>query len=254
MMKISLIVTTYNRPDALDKVLDSVSKLRFIPEVVIADDGSGRETKNIVDKWKKTLPIIHAWQEDRGFRAASARNLAVAKSTGDYLIFIDGDCLVLPNFIGKHIELSEKGFMVAGNRILFAELLTKKILADKVRPLEWGVFEWVFARVTNEVNRLVPLINLPNGVFRKIRKAKWQGIRTCNLGMFKNDFLSVSGFDGSFQGWGHEDADLAIRLIKNGIQRKDGQFGTAVLHLWHKENDRSHESANKKKALLGIGE
>jgi len=71
--------------------------------------------------------------------------------------------------------------------------------------------------------------------------------------MFKNDFLSVNGFDESFQGWGHEDADLAIRLIKNGIQRKDGQFGTAVLHLWHRENDRTFESANKKKASLGIG-
>ena len=253
MMKISLIVTTYNRPDALDKVLDSVSKLRFIPEVVIADDGSGHETKNIVDKWKKTLPIIHAWQEDRGFRAASARNLAVAKSTGDYLIFIDGDCLVLPNFIGKHVELSENGFMVAGNRILFSKQLTEKTLIDKLRPLEWGIREWLFARLTNKVNRLLPLINLPNGMFRKIRKTKWQGVRTCNLGMFKNDFLSVNGFDVSFQGWGHEDADLAIRLIKNGIQRKDGQFGTAVLHLWHRENDRTFESANKKKASLGIG-
>ena len=253
-MKVSLIVTTYNRPDALDKVLESVSRLGVIPEIIIADDGSGHETKSIVDKWKKTLPIVHAWQEDRGFRAAAARNLAVAKSTGEYLIFIDGDCLVLPNFISKHVELSENGFMVAGNRILFSKQLTEKIVTDKLRPFEWGIREWLSARVTNKVNRLLPLMNLPNGLFRKIRKTKWQGVRTCNLGIFRNDFLSVNGFDESFRGWGHEDADLAIRLIKNGIQRKDGQFGTAVLHLWHRENDRSHESANKKKALQGIGE
>jgi len=253
-MKVSLIVTTYNRPDALDKVLESVSRLEVIPEIIIADDGSRQETADVVKKWKKTLPIIHVWQEDRGFRAAAARNLAVAESTGEYLIFIDGDCLVLPNFISKHVELCEKGFMVAGNRILLSELLTEKILTDKVQPLEWGVLEWLSARVTKGVNRLLPLMNLPNGLFRKIRKSKWKGVRTCNLGIYRSDFLSVNGFDESFQGWGHEDADLAIRLIKNGIQRKDGQFGTAVLHLWHRENDRSHESANKKKALQGIGE
>jgi predicted glycosyltransferase involved in capsule biosynthesis len=87
---------------------------------------------------------------------------------------------------------------------------------------------------------------LPNLRIRNFRAKKWQGVRTFNLAVWRKDFFAVNGFDERFQGWGHEDADLAIRLIKLGIRRKDGQFSIPVLHLWHKENDRSKLDCNQK--------
>jgi glycosyltransferase involved in cell wall biosynthesis len=251
-MNVSLIVTTYNRPDALDRVLASVAGLAVPhPEIVIADDGSDEKTEKLIAEWNKKLPVIHAWQPDDGFRAAMARNLAVEKSSGEYLIFLDGDCLVFPDFIQNHIRLAEPGYLVAGNRILLNPSLTESVLAGKQEPLRWGLKGWLKARVLKRVNRILPMLSVPGQFWRKSRLRKWQGVRSCNLGIYRKDFLSVGGFDESFQGWGHEDADLAIRLIKAGVHRKDGQFATAVLHLWHKENDRSKEQANKQRALAG---
>jgi glycosyltransferase involved in cell wall biosynthesis len=251
-MKISLIITTYNRPEALSKVLESVAALsRKADEVVIADDGSGEPTRSLIESWKAKLPLVHAWQPDDGFRAAAARNLAVRESSGDYLIFLDGDCLVFPGFIQNHLRLAERGYLVAGNRILMNSTLTESVIAGREWPPGWSLLKWVRTRFSKSVNRLLPLFNLPVQFWRKWRARKWQGVRTCNLGIHRTDFDHVGGFDESFQGWGHEDADLAIRLIKAGVHRKDGQFATAVLHLWHKENDRSHEHANKARALSG---
>ena len=252
-MNLSLVLTTYNRPDALDRVLASIAGLKTPPfEIVIADDGSGDETMKLIDCWKERLPITHAWQEDQGFRAAAARNLAVSQSSGDYLIFVDGDCLVFPDFIDNHQRLAEPGFLVAGNRILMSQSLTKAILSNNADPLHWHGLHWLKARFLHDINRLLPMLNLPGQFWRKWRLRKWQGVRTCNLGIYRKDFESVGGFDESFRGWGHEDADLAIRLIRTGVRRKDGHFATAVLHLWHKENDRTQEQVNKAKAMAGV--
>jgi len=252
-VKISIIVTTYNRPLALDKVLQSISKLSYRNfEVIIADDGSTSDTREIIFSWSSKLSLIHAWQEDLGFRAAAARNLAVSKSSGDYLIFLDGDCLVFPNFLSRHLYLAEKNCLVAGNRLLLNERLTREVEEGIQYPLNWTFWQWCSSRMTGAINRLLPLVFIPGNAWRKFRVKNWKGVRTCNLGMFKSDFLRVNGFDESFVGWGHEDADLAIRLIDQGAMRKDGQFATAVLHLWHKENDRFKEAVNKDRALQGL--
>ena len=252
-MKFSIIVTTYNRPLALDRVLESISKLRYSNfEVIIADDGSTSDTRKVISSWSSKFSLIHAWQEDLGFRAAAARNLAVSKSSGDYLIFLDGDCLVFPNFLNRHLYLAEKNYLVAGNRLLLNERLTREVEGGNQTPLNWTLLKWSGARMSGAINRLLPLIFMSGNAWRKLRTKQWKGVRTCNLGLFKSDFLKVNGFDESFVGWGHEDADLAIRLIDQGVLRKDGHFATAVLHLWHKENDRSKEAENKDRALEGL--
>jgi len=102
--------------------------------------------------------------------------------------------------------------------------------------LSWGVSRWLRARVTRHVNRIAPFVRVPDGVWRERRKKEWRGVRTCNLGLWRKDFDAVNGFDEEFHGWGHEDADLSIRLIRNGVFRKDGHFGYPVLHLWHPSN------------------
>ena len=242
MLKISVIVTTYQRPLALQCVLESLSKQSIQPsEVIIADDGSDSVTKDVVLSWQKKnfFSIIHSWHEDLGFRAAKARNLAAIKSTGNYLVFLDGDCVVFQDFIERHIKLAERKKMVIGSRILCSEEFTKLIESKKIYPTSWSYMKWLQAKILKQINRTYPLLKIPNTVLRNLRGKRWRGVRTFNLGVWREDFFAVNGFDEHFKGWGHEDADLAIRLIRKGVLRKDGQFSLPVLHLWHKESDRS---------------
>jgi glycosyltransferase involved in cell wall biosynthesis len=250
---VSLIITTYQRPQALRLVLDSLSRLTTLPlEVIIADDGSTEPTKKVIDDWQKKLPfpLIHAWQKDDGFRAAAARNKAALASSGNYLIFLDGDCLVFPDFIQNHIQLSGHNKMVIGSRILCSQELTSKMENGLENPLDWHFHSWIKAKFSKRINRILPLIRLADFWVRNLRGKKWRGVRTFNLAVWRDDFFAANGFDERFQGWGHEDADLAIRLIKNGIQRKDGQFSIPVLHLWHQESDRTELNRNEK--LLNV--
>lgn len=246
-MKISVIITTYNRPNALKITLDSLMQQNRLPnEVLIADDGSTDTTKSLIHSTHTTLfPIIHIWQVDNGFQAATIRNRAAAKATGDYLIYLDGDIAVLPHFIERHIALAEKNWFVAGNRILLNQHITQAWETGNVSLLTWNKVNWLTARFKGSVNRLLPFLALPaKQTWRKKKKYDWRGVKTCNLAVWKKDLLAINGFDEAYQGWGHEDADLAIRLIHAGIYRKDGRFSIPALHLWHKENSRHNEQTN----------
>src|SRR5262245_58906989 len=120
---ISVIVTTYNREDALDAVLAALSRQSDRAfEVVIADDGSGPSTAAVVESWRSRVgvPLSHVWQADRGFRAAEIRNRALLVTRGGYCVFLDGDCIARPDFIATHRRLAEPGWFVTGNRVLLA--------------------------------------------------------------------------------------------------------------------------------------
>lgn len=247
-MKTSVIISTYNRLDALSSVLNSLSyqnNLTF--EVIIADDGSSADTQHMITKFreKSKYEVHHVWQEDDGFRAAQIRNKAVAKSKGEYLIFIDGDCVVFPNFIQVHIQLAEKGYFVRGSRVMLSDPYTQEFIQTEIAPLELSFFDLFDLWRKKKIKRFFPLVCIPLGILRKQKKKEWYGVKTCNLGMWREDFLAVNGFDEQYVGWGHEDADLAIRLINNGVYRKEGVNAVTVLHLWHPLNDRSHLEENK---------
>lgn len=152
--------------------------------------------------------------------------------------------MVFPDFISRHLALAEQNYLVVGSRVLCSPKLTEKIELGVVTPLTWSKLDWLKAVWINDVNRVFPLIYAPGQIWRKLRGKKWRGVRTFNLAVWRKDFENVNGFDESFQGWGHEDADLAIRLMNSGVRRKDGQFALPVLHLWHKESDRSKEAEN----------
>ncbi len=244
---ISVIVSTYNWPQALRLVLDSLahqSDRSF--EVVVADDGSASDTADLIKGLVADFPVPlrHVWQEDLGFRAAAARNRAVVASRGEYLLFLDGDCLARPDFIGVHRALAEPGWFVAGNRILLGEGLSKELLAGQEKMACWGRADFLKARLQGGINRIAPLLRLPGGRWRRLRSCRWQGAMTCNLAVWRADFYRVNGFDEDFVGWGHEDAEFVCRLINAGIYRKEGRFAVPVLHLWHAERDRSGETEN----------
>lgn len=246
-MKVSVIVTTYNRPDALAAVLHALAaQTDHDFEVRVADDGSGPQTCGLVQQIASTFPVplTHVWQEDLGFRAGAARNRACAQAQGEYLVFLDGDCVPLPDFVAQHRALADARWFVAGNRILLSPGFTALALGTG-RPLHaQSTLYWLWARLRGHINRLSPLLRLGNAGWRKVAPLRWQGARTCNLAVWREDFVAVNGFDEAYAGWGHEDADLAVRLIRHGTRRKDGRFATAVLHLWHRENDRSQERDN----------
>ncbi|MEW5838905.1 MAG: glycosyltransferase [Pseudomonadota bacterium] len=247
-MKVSVIVTTYNRPDALDKVLAGLQAQSLpLQEVLLADDGSGAATVECAQRWAARLPFAlhHVWHEDAGFRAAAIRNRAAAQASGDYLVFLDGDCIPPADFVARHAALAEAGRFVSGNRILFNAALTRRVLAGAADPLQWSWHDWLRARLAGEVNRLLPLLRLPDGAWRHRVQAQWRGARSCNLALWRSDLRVVNGFDESFQGWGHEDADLAVRLMRAGVRRKDGRYAAPCLHLWHEEHVRAQEAENR---------
>ena len=133
-MTTTLLITTYNWTNALEIVLMSVENLTLMPdEIIIADDGSTKETEDVIKKWQNKLktPIIHSWQEDIGFRAAASRNKAIAKATGDYIIMIDGDLILHPNFIKEHIDHCKMNQFTIGTRVLLKEEYSKQLLAEK---------------------------------------------------------------------------------------------------------------------------
>lgn len=245
---ISIIVTTHNRPDALDAVLRGLAR-QSDPnfEVIVADDGSTGETAALVQSWQARMqqPLLHVWQEHRGFRAAEIRNRAILASSGTYCIFLDGDCIPREDFVREHRQLAEFGWLVVGNRVLMSEYLTNAILKEGVDPDLWSVTDVIAARLKRDINRIAPLLQAKLGMVRKIRPKYWWGARSCNLAVWRSDLDTVDGFDGSYVGWGLEDSDLLIRLLRAGVQRKDGRFATGVYHLWHPLADPSLLSTNQ---------
>ena len=247
-MKISIIVTTYNRPDALQIILEAFAyqtDKNF--EVIIADDGSRDDTRTMIERLKEKIPysIKHVWQPDNGFQAAQIRNKGIVAAEGDYIIFIDGDCIPRKNFVAQHRKLAERGWFVAGNRVLISEAYTKILLDEQTATLKLNHFLMLLKlSLSKKINRFSSTLILNLGYFRKRYPQKWKGVKTCNLGVWKKDLLTVNGFDESYQGWGYEDSDLAIRLLHAGIRAKSGRFATTIFHLWHRENDRSQEADN----------
>lgn len=253
---ISIIVTTFNRADALDAVLRALgnqSDRGF--EIVVADDGSGPDTAGLVESWaaRLPLPVKSVWQAHDGFRGADIRNRAIRASAGQLCIFLDGDCLPRRDFVAAHRRLAEPGWFVSGNRILLSRALTEAVLARKLAPETWGIGALAKERLTGGVNRLLPACRLPLGLLRKLHDNDWEGAKTCNLAVARSDLDRIDGFDSSYVGWGLEDTDLVVRLLHAGVRRKDGRFATGVLHLWHPQNDRAQLATNRARLDEVIG-
>lgn len=247
---ISVIVATYNRPDALDAVLRSLawqSDDNF--EVLVADDGSRPDTAAVVTQWQGRIGrrLVHAWHPDDGFRLAEIRNRAILTAAGAYCIFLDGDCLARRDFVAAHRALAERAWFVTGNRVLLSRELTQRVLSEGLEAERWTTAQWLAARSSRRINRLAPLMSLPLGPFRKIQAHAWRGARGANIAVWRSDLIAVDGFDSGFAGWGREDSDLFVRLIRAGVRRKDGRYATGVLHLWHPEADRARLSENEQR-------
>lgn len=230
-MNVALLITAFNRPEALNLVLNTVaSQSRPPDEVVLCDDGSNFEVRILAKQWEGRLPLRHAWQPDRNFRAARSRNLGVCEVGAEYLLWIDGDCLLPPKFVENHLRLAKSGYLVAGGRHLLSRTQTDKLL-DRVSSIDRAFSNWKFN-------------SLAMGVLRDLHSGAWEKVRTCNLGMHRNDLEAIGGFDESYVGWGREDSDFVVRLMHQGVKVRSGRLATCVAHLYHPESSRDQLSEN----------
>ena len=243
-MLISVILPTYNAVKPLSVSLRSFAKQTDLGfEVVVADDGSTTETGEVISVLAEDSPfeITHVRQDDDGFRLARARNLAIARSRGDYLIFIDGDCFVLPDFVARHRSLAEQAWFVSGKRSWLRKGLTDRCLSHELHASRT---EWFMRALLNQATRPFQFIPLPNGRWRYRRSHDWRGVQTCNLAVWRRDLVTVNGFDNRYRGHGLEDSDFVVRLIRNGTLRKMGDHSSPVLHLWHGPPAHAEASPN----------
>lgn len=251
-MKTAFVILTYNRSGAALAVLRALARqCGEAHEVIVADDGSQPEH---VDALRARLPrfrcpVRHVWHPDAGFTAARARNLAAARTGADYIVFLDGDCVPGVRFVQMHHRLAERGHFVNGSRVLLSPELSRSAEAGRVDLASFSRAEWLRRRLAGDVNKLTHLWSWPGAPGRVERRFHWKGIRSCNFGVWRRDLEEVNGFDETFSGWGHEDADLVLRLHNRGIARKNGFLATEVLHLWHAENSRDNEGPNRNRVL-----
>ena len=245
---ISVVVTTYNRSEALAVVLaglQSQTDMHF--EVVIADDGSRPAHRAGVEACAPRcgFPLAHVWHPDVGFTVSRARNLGVSQTRGEYLVFLDGDCVPHADFIAQHRRLMQAACLVNGSRCLLSQRFTQQVIRDGLAISRKPYSYWLQRWREGDASKLAPLLRMPDMPLRLESGFRWRGIRSCNMGVWRADFEKVNGFDTSFLGWGHEDADLVLRLSHAGVRRKNGFFATEVFHLWHEEASRDRASLNE---------
>lgn len=216
-------------------------------EIIIADDGSTKETKDMIDDFKLTNPklnIIHSWQEDKGFRAAKSRNKAIMLSKSEYIILIDGDMILNEYFIEDHIKCAKKGHFIQGQRVLLDKYFTRSILKIKYfdkkllpkkllnkNTIRSEILSKIFLRTTNSL----------------------KGIKSCNMSLFRQDCIAINGFNEDFIGWGREDSEFVARLYNYGIKRINLRFKAILFHLYHQENSRKMLTRNDEILKNSIG-
>lgn len=238
----TLIATTYNKPEFLRVTLEYLTRLRRMPdEIIIADDGSGAETAALIDEYRGRFPVplIHAWHEDKGFRLAAVRNLALSKAKGEYIIVIDGDILVHPDFVADHLERAQPGVFVTGSRCQLDPTVTETLCRNVAR----GHRLPPFFEISHGLNgtRLPLLWRLFYG--RKSSDPEY--VRGCNMAFWRRDAEAINGFNEEITGWGHEDTEFSWRLVNSGIEKRFLKCVAVQAHLFHKGRDKSSHSRNR---------
>lgn len=233
---VTLLVSTYNRPEALEPVLLSVLRQTFLPtEVVIADDGSKDETRQLIKRIQaiSQVPIVHVWHPDDGFRLSVIRNKAIAAAKGDYIIQIDGDVLLDRHFIADHLDVAERGWFVCGSRVYLDSQLTEKVLRNGWRAYyKWTVgLNCILNGLRNKLLRRY--------LAKRYGQANLTRLRGCNMAFWKTDLVAINGYNEDIINWGGEDAEIAYRLRFKGIQKKALKMGGVIFHLHHKFEPRN---------------
>ncbi|WP_026915498.1 glycosyltransferase family 2 protein [Christiangramia portivictoriae] len=238
-MKTALLVSTYNWPEALSLVFLSLENQSVFPdEVLIADDGSTEETTKLIAdfKAKTKLDIHHFWHEDKGFRRSEALNKTIAGSTSDYIIQIDGDCIMHRDFIKDHLAIAEKNVFLFGSRVTITKDFKPKVFSNKIID-----FNFLSAGIKKR-GRTIRIPYLRN---RNVKSPDFSNkVRGCNLSFWREDFIKVNGYNEDISGWGREDSELVLRMLNAGIQGKRLKYGGIIYHIYHPEASKDQLGSN----------
>lgn len=235
-MRIALVVTTFERPDALALVLASALAQSRPPDLlVVADDGSGEATREVIAAAAAAaaFPLIHAWQPHQGWRLCRARNAAVARADADYVITVDGDMVLDRDFVADHAQHARPGHWVQGCRLPLSPRATARLLTAG-RPTSAP------NRSDTDWRHRAQALRAPWLARRVGRLANgWLAVKGCNQAFWRADLVRVNGWDEALRGWGPEDKELAARLRNAGVERRSLAFGALAWHLHHPPADRS---------------
>jgi len=236
-MNTSLIISTYNWTQALRACLLSILNQTTPPsEIIIADDGSTDETRNLINsiKLQTNIPINHVWHKDEGFQLAKIRNKAIKQAKYDYIIQIDGDLILHPYFIIDHIKAAKEDCFVRGSRVRLTLPLTSKIF--ETNNLDF------FSIFSKEINS--KFNGIRSSILKKITSRSNKSPHNmlgCNMAYWKNHALKINGYENNLIGWGHEDEEFAARLINLGLNKLKIKNTAIVYHLFHKERKMENE-------------
>lgn len=242
---VTLIISTYNNPSFLQLCLHSLNNQTTLPsEVIIADDGSTEETYQLIEQFRTILsiPIIHVWQEDKGFRAGTIRNIGIAASNYEYIIQIDGDIIMDKHFIADHLYHRKDNTLLQGSRVFITPSKTAIMLKGK--DINLSFWSCGIKRRENAIRSQFISTYLST---RYRNRYPVYYARGCNMSFWKKDFIEVNGYNDEFIGWGHEDSELTLRLLNKGCKKDYIKFHCVAYHLYHNEAVRNHEQENKQK-------
>lgn len=232
---IGVIISTYNNPRWLEKTLWSYEVQSVMPdEIIIADDGSGRETRELIERFSKTLPIKHVWHEDDGFRKTKILNEALRVAISDYLIFTDQDCVARHDFVETHMQYARPGYILSGGYFKLPMDISELITREDIRSARAFSLEWLTGNGLKRNFKCTKLVrNRGVAVFMNFitpTKATWNGM---NSSGWRKDILEVGGFDERMK-YGGEDREMGERMFNNGIHSKQIRYSAITLHLDHK--------------------
>jgi len=252
-MKVSVIIAVYKDVAALELIFDSLSRQTYKNfEVVVAEDGNSEIMAQSVQKARKTysFEIVHTTQEDIGVRKSKSQNNAIRASSGEYLIFIDGDCLLYTNFIENHVLLSGEKNIVTGRRVnvgprYSAALRNKEIRSDKLEKSFLRYYFDIKDDAKEERHSEEGFCIKPFGLIHKlmvILRKKEFPLLGCNMSFYKKAVEEINGFD---EGLGNSamasDTDLEWRFKGLGYKIVSARYIANEFHLFHKRSSQEYD-------------
>lgn len=245
-MTVTLIITTYKWVSALELVLKSLLKQsRYPDQVIIAEDAQDIETAEVIEKYNKknTLSLLHINHPDDGFRRSAILNKAIKAATSEYIIQLDGDCIMHKHFVRDHFLHAAENHMLSGYRNHIRENATKK-LCKSLNLM--GFFESItYSKVNLKYFLSIPWLSKKLNTYEYKSAERVYG---CNISYWKKDIVMVNGYDEKFIGWGPEDNEMVQRLINNGIVRKNLRYAAVQFHLYHKIASKNFDGINREYA------
>ncbi|MFK7781396.1 glycosyltransferase family 2 protein [Psychroserpens sp.] len=249
---ISVVISTYNNPKWLQKVLWSFDVQTFKNfEVVIADDGSNEETKRLIEAMCSELsyPIQHIWHEDNGFQKTIILNKATVAAKGDYLVYTDGDCIARADFLEVHSNRREAGYFLSGGYFKLPMTISETITEKDIREQHCFDINWLKQNglkssfKNNKITSKGSKERLLNAFTPTT--ATWNGH---NASGYKSDIIAANGYDERMQ-YGGEDRELGERLFNAGLKAKQIRYSAICLHLDHERGYVKPEMIEKNIAI-----